>query len=118
MANLLIACWTYDTSDATHYQKNIEARFKALSDNLTLCANEVTARGAGVEQGNAFHAIFAAPEYLFTKVADDRQPLPSVQKELLYQKLLALSQTHKKILIVPGTIYFAEDVVTETERRQ
>jgi hypothetical protein len=118
MPELIIACWSYPTTSSVSCKRTVEARLVDLMLNVEACSKEVASLGTDAESGDAFNAIFLAPEYLFSAVASSRRPLSTKHKELLYQKLLAISGAYKKILLVPGTIFFKEDVVEEEDRRR
>jgi predicted amidohydrolase len=119
MADLLIALWTYNsTGGGVNTRKSIDVRFNALKDKVEACANEVTSLGNALEQRNAFQAVFVAPEYLFTAVANSREALSSADVDTLYQKLVSLSSGNKKILLAPGTVFYQEAVITTENRRK
>lgn len=118
MPQLIIACWSYPTTSSTSCKRSIDARLHDLSTYVDACNDEIASLGSDVESSDAFNAIFLAPEYLFSAVAKSRAPLSAQHKDLLYQKLLGISDAYKKILLVPGTIFFQEDLVQEEDRRR
>jgi len=116
MKDIVISLWTYQTLDKSSMLKTIDERLAAMEKQIERCAKTVTSLGADIELGNEFHAIFAAPEYYFTAPAQTRTALTTVQKDLLYLKLAALSKKYPKILMIPGTIFFKEEIDTEVAR--
>src|SRR5262245_10977123 len=112
MAKLIIACWTYPTKSRQSCGKGLSERLRALKNRVAQCALEVTKLGKDGGEDQAFNAIFAAPEYLFSAAAEEREPLSSDERDLLYQKLLKISRNYKNILIAPGTIFFQEETKT------
>jgi predicted amidohydrolase len=114
--DIVISLWTYPTLDKASMLKTIDERLAALEKAVEACAKTVTTLGADIELANEFHAIFAAPEYYFTAPAATRTALTATQKDLLYIKLAALSKKYPKILMLPGSIFFKEEIDTEVAR--
>ena len=52
--------------------------------------------------------IFVSPEYLFTRqnTTNKREPLTEGHKEGILRDLKAISNTYKKVLNFPGTIFY------------
>lgn len=115
MADIVFALWTYPTLDKSKLQKTIDERFAAMEKQVEKVASTVTNLGTDIQAANAFHAIFAAPEYFFTAPGKTRAALTVKQKDLLYLRLAALSKKYPKILMIPGSVFFKEEVNTLTD---
>jgi predicted amidohydrolase len=112
VANFIAALWTCNTShDPQHTKKAVWVKLADMTKALTECQRQVNVNAARLSPDNEFQAIFAAPEYFFTGPGDSRKPMTEAEKVTLEHGLLNLSKKHPKILIVPGSIYYAKPLV-------
>jgi predicted amidohydrolase len=109
----LLTCATSYSS--AHTNRSVAEKlhaFKAACDK----AKEVTnAHLADLDPTNEFSTILVAPEYFFTGKWPHRSPMLETTKVTLDQHLEQLSDACKKILLVPGSLYYFK---TTTDKRR
>lgn len=112
MSHFIAALWTCDTShDPTHCQMTLPIKERKLVEALDACNWHVISQARSLSESNEFQAIFAAPEYFFTAAAKHRLPMIEPSKVELESKLLGISKQYKKILIVPGSVYYCKPLI-------
>ena len=118
MAKLLIYLITVETSHASK-KRTIDNSFLLLKEHMKKC-NKLR-----VSNNKAFDSILVAPEYLFSHYAKkklsfftknpdagNRLAMPLNQKDNLLVRLKGFSKQNSKTLIIPGTIFFEENIST------
>ena len=124
MAKLLIYLITVETSHAIK-KRTIDNSFLFLKSHMKNC-NKLR-----VSNNNAFDSILVAPEYLFSHYAKkkiglfkknpnagNRLAIPLNQKDNLLVRLKDFSKQNSKTLIIPGTIYFEENINTGEKKQE
>jgi predicted amidohydrolase len=93
--------------------REIDANIATIRSAMKDIDAWVTGQGDTIEKGNAFHAIFVAPEYYFVaKHPSKRLPLTKAQKDDIEARLLQISRDYPKVVMVPGSIFY-EEALTE-----
>jgi predicted amidohydrolase len=109
-----IGLWSYDSTSTINLQKSVSERCGELEKAVTKFATFVKHLKDASER-SLFKGIFLAPEYFFCAQAADgmRRPMDDWRHYALEARLLQMSKNFAQILIVPGTIFYARDIVRE-----
>jgi predicted amidohydrolase len=118
MAKLLIYLITVETSHAAK-KRSIDNSFVLLKDHMKTC------NAMRQKNHNLFDSILVAPEYLFSHyaqkkigffkknpVAGQRIAIPKNKKDNILARLKNFSKQYSKTIIIPGTIYYEENIAT------
>jgi hypothetical protein len=121
MSKIPVALWSYDSHG--HYgipESGITNALQMRLKNLN-----ATLPGLADRRMTDLQAIFVAPEYLYVAARGSspgalygrRFPMTSAEKDVVERALLGLSREFPKILIIPGTVFYQEEVVGEARHR-
>lgn len=111
---LVIGLWTFDAGDLfgdgrTSWTKSIQERVGGLRS----AAERLQQEAARSVDSPGFNSILAAPEYLFSNRDADgaRLPLSESERLELEPRLLELSRAFPRMVMVPGTLFYAKTLV-------
>jgi len=98
------------------HQASFTSRLGALRQLMADCNQCIGEKKGEIDQDLPFRGMVVCPEYFFADfVSGRREPLNEQQKDLVQASLLKLSAEYPKILLVPGTIFYAKNVVRPQE---
>ncbi|MEO7966326.1 MAG: hypothetical protein ABIT38_20685, partial [Gemmatimonadaceae bacterium] len=109
-SNVFVALWSNNNVASRSWTTTITARVHRLDRRLELAQQWINSRAAQLNTNLPYQGIFLAPEYLFTKqsATNERNPMSESRRLRLEQSFLGLSRKYPKILIVPGTVFYAK----------
>jgi predicted amidohydrolase len=98
------------------HEASFTSRLDMLRQLMSDCSQCIGEKKDQIDADLPFRGMVVCPEYFFADfVSSRREPLNEQQKDLVQAYLLKLSADYPKILLIPGTIFYAKNVVRPQE---